>query len=254
MRMQDAEPLRERGGLRHEFFGGHARFVRGAAEHCIYQSCGGSFARDFHQLDGFIYCRAGRNALQKSQLVESDSQCDGYRQIQLCDWLLQMLLEQKIEEAAPAQDAHHQFGCQAGVFWFYACAQLGVQQVAGVCAFGFDAAQHFVGDFSGGADHEPNRSPGCRRAPFANSRAEILLRPSSCADSRWSVVSSPHATFISLALTLIVAGGGGGGGGGAPPVLVSPFLLGVWWGGGWGGGGSPPPPPPPPRWVCLVWD
>src|SRR5277367_3877764 len=208
MRMQDAEPLRERGGLRHEFFGGHARFVRGAAEHCIYQSCGGSFARDFHQLDGFVYGGAGRNALQKSQLVESESQCDGYRQIQLCDWLLQMLLDQKIQQATPTEDAHGYFSREGGVFWFYARAQFGVQQVAGVGALGFDAVQYIVGDFSGGADHDPNRSPGCRRAPFANSRAEILLRPSSCTNSRRSAVSSPHAISTSLLLTLMVEGAG----------------------------------------------
>src|ERR1700677_3049791 len=111
-----------------------------------------------------------------------------------------------MQQAAPGEHAYSWFGPQAGCCGLPAPAEFRVQQIACVGAFDFDAAQDFVGDFSGGANHEPNRSPGARRAPFANSRAEILLRPSSCTYSKRSVVSSPHVTCTTASLALIVPG------------------------------------------------
>ena len=63
--------------------------------------------------------------------------------IEPCDRLLQLAIEQEIEKAAPAQHAHSHFGGERGVFGRYARAKLGMQHVACIRAFRFDAAQHF---------------------------------------------------------------------------------------------------------------
>src|ERR1700690_156022 len=63
-----------------------------------------------------------------------------------------MAIEEKIEQAALAQDAERNFCSEGGVGRGYARTKLGMEDVTCVRALGFDAAENFKGNFSGWTD------------------------------------------------------------------------------------------------------
>jgi hypothetical protein len=150
MRMQDGDSFVGRDVRRHKLFGEVFCLGGSAAKHSVHESGSGRFSRAFNKLDGLVHRGARGNALEEAKLIEAEAQRERNRKIELCDRFLQQPFKQQIEQAAPAEHAERELGCERGIFGLHACAEFGVEYVAGVGALGFDATQRVKGDRSCG--------------------------------------------------------------------------------------------------------
>jgi hypothetical protein len=173
--VRDAEAFGGREVRRQEFFNGRFRFRGGAAQNGVDEGGGGGFAGALDQFDGFVDGSARGNLFKKAQLVEAQAQSERDGEIEAFDGFLELALEKKIEEAAPAQDAQGELGGERGVGGLDVGAELGVEEVAGVGAFGFDAAQYVVSDLPGSADWhgEPSKHKTARKRKLENGKLNM---------------------------------------------------------------------------------
>lgn len=168
MRMKDSEPVGRRMIWREEFVGWKLRFIGGAAQDRIRERRSGGLPSAFHQFDRLMNGCASRHALQKAKLVDAHAEGDRDWRIEAIEALLGMAFEQKIEQAAPAQDAERQFGGErrigGGDFGF----EFGVEQIARIGARGFHAKQDLERDSPRWADGHRVPSEHTRTATGKN--------------------------------------------------------------------------------------
>ncbi len=152
MRVQNSKTFGLCDVCRQEFLCRCVRFGGCSAQHRIHQRGRRTLPRELYHLDRFVHRGPRRNFVQESKLVDTQAQRERHRQIQPLDRLLQMPLEQKIKQPPPPQHAHREPGCERCVRQFYIGPKLGMQHVARVRAFCFDAAQNFIGNLPGWAN------------------------------------------------------------------------------------------------------
>lgn len=135
-----------------EIFSRRVGFGGGLAKHSVDERGGGGFARLLYEFHRFVDGGTSGNLVEEAKLIGPEAKRQRHGKIDTVERFFHMALEKKIEQAAPAKDAHREFGGERRVGRVDLCAELGVQQVARVRTFGFDAAENVVGDFSRDAD------------------------------------------------------------------------------------------------------
>ena len=121
------------------------------SEHSVHKRSRGTFARTLHKFHGFVNRRMHRHALQKPELIDTQTQRDPHLSVQGLRRIRHIAADQKIQQPLPAQNSQRQFSCQSRVFGANTGANFCMQNFVRISALRFDAPQ----------DIKRNRS--CRR-------------------------------------------------------------------------------------------